>query len=288
MSRLRQILLNLLNNAVKFTEQGEVAVTVSSRPVRAAGKVGFELAVRDTGIGIPPDRIDRLFRSFSQADVSTSRRYGGTGLGLAISRRLAELMDGTVWVESTGVPGEGSTFHVTFEVGSHGHGADRPPSRRVVRRPARARRGRQRDEPSPHERAARRLGHGRGRGAGRRGGVGDARRSASGRRGARHADAGPGRPRRGGATARTDAARARRDRLVDRAAGDRVRSHDGRPRDRRVRDEADQGLAAAGRPGVRARYDPRRRGARMPRRAPSIRSSATGTRCGSCWRRTTW
>ena len=117
-SRLRQILLNLLNNAVKFTEQGEVAVTVSSAPARAAEKVGFEVTVRDTGIGIPPDRIDRLFRSFSQADVSTSRRYGGTGLGLAISRRLAELMDGTVWVESTGVPGEGSTFHLTIEVGA--------------------------------------------------------------------------------------------------------------------------------------------------------------------------
>ena len=117
-SRLRQILLNLLNNAVKFTEQGEVAVTVSSAPAGSAGKLGFEVTVRDTGIGIPPDRIDRLFRSFSQADVSTSRRFGGTGLGLAISRRLAELMDGTVWVESTGVPGEGSTFHLTFEVGA--------------------------------------------------------------------------------------------------------------------------------------------------------------------------
>jgi PAS domain S-box-containing protein len=117
-SRLRQILLNLLNNAVKFTEQGEVAVTVASAPASSAGKLGFEVTVRDTGIGIPPDRIDRLFRSFSQADVSTSRRFGGTGLGLAISRRLAELMNGTVWVESTGVPGEGSTFHLSIEVGA--------------------------------------------------------------------------------------------------------------------------------------------------------------------------
>ena len=115
---MRQILLNLLNNAVKFTEQGEVALTVSSASAHSAERVGFEVTVRDTGIGIPPDRIDRLFRSFSQADVSTSRRYGGTGLGLAISRRLAELMDGSVWVESTGVPGEGSTFHLRFEVGA--------------------------------------------------------------------------------------------------------------------------------------------------------------------------
>ena len=113
-SRLRQILLNLLNNAVKFTEQGEVAVSVSSTPTVSAGTMGYEVAVRDTGIGIPADRIDKLFQSFSQADISTSRRYGGTGLGLAISRRLAELMDGTVRVESTGVPGEGSTFHLTF------------------------------------------------------------------------------------------------------------------------------------------------------------------------------
>ncbi len=117
-SRLRQILLNLLNNAVKFTETGEVVVTAGSAPASVDGKLGFRVSVRDTGIGISPDRVDRLFRSFSQADVSTSRRYGGTGLGLAISRRLAELMGGTVTVQSSGVPGEGSTFHLTFEAGA--------------------------------------------------------------------------------------------------------------------------------------------------------------------------
>jgi signal transduction histidine kinase/DNA-binding response OmpR family regulator len=116
-SRLRQILLNLLNNAVKFTDEGEVAVHASSSATTDPGKVGYHLTVRDTGIGIPEDRISRLFASFSQADVSTSRRYGGTGLGLAISKRLAELMDGTMWVESAGVPGQGSTFHVTFVAG---------------------------------------------------------------------------------------------------------------------------------------------------------------------------
>jgi signal transduction histidine kinase/CheY-like chemotaxis protein/HPt (histidine-containing phosphotransfer) domain-containing protein len=117
-SRIRQILLNLLNNAVKFTETGEIAVTASAEPSDRSGTTAYHLAVRDTGIGITPDRMDRLFESFSQGDASTSRRYGGTGLGLAISRRLAELMDGTVWVESSGVPGEGSTFHVTFHAGT--------------------------------------------------------------------------------------------------------------------------------------------------------------------------
>ena len=116
-SRLRQILLNLLNNAVKFTEEGEVAVEASASPTADPGKIGYHLTVRDTGIGIPADRISRLFASFSQADVSTSRRYGGTGLGLAISKRLAELMGGTMWVESEGVPGQGSTFHLTFVAG---------------------------------------------------------------------------------------------------------------------------------------------------------------------------
>ena len=115
-SRLRQILLNLLNNAVKFTDEGEIAVHVGAE-APTAERITFHVAIRDTGIGIPQDRIDRLFQSFTQVDASTSRRFGGTGLGLAISRRLAELMRGSVTAGSSGVPGEGSTFHVTFEAG---------------------------------------------------------------------------------------------------------------------------------------------------------------------------
>jgi PAS domain S-box-containing protein len=109
-TRLRQILLNLLSNAIKFTEDGEVVLTVKK------GKKKDELtfSVRDTGIGIPPDRASELFQPFSQADTSTSRKYGGTGLGLAISKRLVEMMDGSIWVESEGIPGKGSTFHFTI------------------------------------------------------------------------------------------------------------------------------------------------------------------------------
>jgi PAS domain S-box-containing protein len=111
--RTRQVLLNLLNNGVKFTEQGEVVLTVSARRL-PRGQHEFHIVVRDTGIGIPPERVGRLFQSFSQADASTTRKYGGTGLGLAISKRLAELMGGTMWVESDGVSGKGSSFHFTF------------------------------------------------------------------------------------------------------------------------------------------------------------------------------
>jgi GAF domain-containing protein/CheY-like chemotaxis protein/HPt (histidine-containing phosphotransfer) domain-containing protein len=117
-SRLRQILLNLLNNAVKFTDRGEIVVHVEAEETSDPERIRFHVTIRDTGIGIPPDRIDRLFQSFTQVDASTSRRFGGTGLGLAISRRLAELMGGTVTAESGGVPGGGSTFHVTFEAGT--------------------------------------------------------------------------------------------------------------------------------------------------------------------------
>ncbi|RMH78151.1 MAG: response regulator [Cyanobacteria bacterium J007] len=117
-TRLRQILINLLSNAVKFTDRGEVVVAVSAQAIAPSRKSpskerSYELqfSVRDTGIGIPEERMNRLFKSFSQVDSSTTRQYGGTGLGLAIGKRLSELMGGTMWVESH--PGEGSTFYFT-------------------------------------------------------------------------------------------------------------------------------------------------------------------------------
>ncbi|MFO1325593.1 MAG: GAF domain-containing protein [Burkholderiales bacterium] len=107
-TRLRQILLNLLSNAVKFTEHGEVVLTVTARSLPQEN-VELTFAVRDTGIGLSEEGMSRLFQSFSQADSSTTRKYGGTGLGLAISRRLAELMGGRMWAVSDG-PGTGATF----------------------------------------------------------------------------------------------------------------------------------------------------------------------------------
>ncbi|MEX0282804.1 MAG: GAF domain-containing protein [Arenibacterium sp.] len=112
LTRLRQILLNLLSNAVKFTPEGEVVLSVSQKK-KTRGVIELNFAVRDTGIGLSEEGMSRLFQSFSQADSSTTRKYGGTGLGLAISKRLAELMGGTMWAESDG-PEKGSTFRFTI------------------------------------------------------------------------------------------------------------------------------------------------------------------------------
>ncbi len=112
-TRIRQILLNLVGNAIKFTEQGSVCLSV--RYVDDGAEPALEFAVRDTGIGMTPDQIERLFHSFSQADDSTSRKYGGTGLGLSVCKRLVDLMAGSCAVEST--VGEGSTFAVTLPTG---------------------------------------------------------------------------------------------------------------------------------------------------------------------------
>jgi len=115
--RLGQVLNNLAHNAVKFTDEGEIAIQIRIKqriPSQGEtyGQVLLHFTVRDTGIGMTPEQIDKLFQFFSQADASTTRKYGGTGLGLAISRRLVELMGGQMWVEST--PGKGSLF--TFDI----------------------------------------------------------------------------------------------------------------------------------------------------------------------------
>jgi len=123
-TRLRQILVNLLSNAVKFTAAGEVVVSVEARgkgqEVRGEESLWptyeIQFAVKDTGIGIPADRIDRLFKSFSQVDSSTTRHYGGTGLGLAIGKQLSERMGGRMWVESQ--VAHGSTFYFTIVAAS--------------------------------------------------------------------------------------------------------------------------------------------------------------------------
>jgi signal transduction histidine kinase len=105
--RVRQVLLNLLSNALKFTHDGEILVSIQTR-IRTADTMEIEFAVRDTGIGLTAEQCSRLFQAFSQAEYSTTRRYGGTGLGLAISRRLVELMGGHAWVDSE--MGKGSQF----------------------------------------------------------------------------------------------------------------------------------------------------------------------------------
>jgi len=123
-TRLRQILVNLINNAIKFTEAGSVTISVSAEPQENVCTLSpqsqrdrvfkLQFAVRDTGIGIPEDRIDRLFQSFQQVDSSTTRKYGGTGLGLAICKSLCLAMGGQIWVESE--PNQGSSFFFTILV----------------------------------------------------------------------------------------------------------------------------------------------------------------------------
>jgi len=108
--RMRQVLLNLVNNAIKFTDQGGVTI-------EAAKKNGhIQINVRDTGIGVPPEKTETIFEAFGQVDTSTTRKVGGTGLGLPISLQLVELHGGNISVESTGQPGEGSTFKVELPV----------------------------------------------------------------------------------------------------------------------------------------------------------------------------
>ena len=110
-TRLRQVIINLVNNSIKFTEQGKVSLC--ARPMDGARVL---ISVKDTGIGIPPDKLEAIFQEFTQVDTSTTRKVGGTGLGLPISRRLVEMHGGRLWAESSGVEGEGSIFHVELPV----------------------------------------------------------------------------------------------------------------------------------------------------------------------------
>ena len=112
--RLRQIIVNLASNAIKFTDEGQVTISVETEKEEDSS-VFLHFNVSDTGIGISPDMTETIFDSFSQVDGSTKRKYGGTGLGLAISKQLVEMMGGRIWVESE--PGKGSTFHFTARFG---------------------------------------------------------------------------------------------------------------------------------------------------------------------------
>ena len=119
--RLRQVVLNLLDNAMKFTSKGSVSLTVDLEKIED-GNAWLHFAVKDTGIGISPEKQSKIFEAFTQADTSSTRRYGGTGLGLTISSQLTEMMGGKLWVES--VPGEGSTFHFTACMGMEGESSE--------------------------------------------------------------------------------------------------------------------------------------------------------------------
>jgi CheY-like chemotaxis protein/anti-sigma regulatory factor (Ser/Thr protein kinase) len=126
--RLRQVLANLLSNAVKFTHQGRIDLIVR-RESQPQGPDQLRFSVRDTGIGIPPNKIKDIFESFVQADSSTTRRYGGTGLGLTISQRLVSLMKGRIWVESE--VGKGSAFHISLPLDEPAHDENDPARRQA-------------------------------------------------------------------------------------------------------------------------------------------------------------
>ncbi|HKX28962.1 MAG TPA: response regulator [Blastocatellia bacterium] len=119
-TRLRQVIINLVGNAIKFTELGEITLRVR-RLSLSGDRLTLQITVADTGIGIPPDKLEHVFGAFEQVDVSTARKYGGTGLGLSISSQLVGLMGGRIWVES--VLKEGTQFHFTVELGLHREGA---------------------------------------------------------------------------------------------------------------------------------------------------------------------
>jgi signal transduction histidine kinase len=110
-TRLRQVMINLVNNSIKFTDKGRIVISATS-----VDHARVLISVQDTGIGIPPDKLEAIFQEFTQVDTSTTRKVGGTGLGLPISRRLVEMHGGRLWAESSGIEGEGSTFHVELPI----------------------------------------------------------------------------------------------------------------------------------------------------------------------------
>jgi signal transduction histidine kinase len=110
-TRIRQVMINLINNAIKFTEKGKIAISL-----KHFDSARILITVKDTGTGIPPDKLEMIFHEFTQIDSSTTRKVGGTGLGLPISRRLVEMHGGRLWAESTGIEGDGSTFYVELPV----------------------------------------------------------------------------------------------------------------------------------------------------------------------------